>query len=256
MARADHISTLLPALVKVSLLDLHQLAVEPLDVVLVLLHLRLVRQQLGAHRLHLLRFLRKVLLVHCELLGDLRPGLARQDVLELDVPSHARIANRNGPRPRVCDGCASAHEHVHVAPDDGGHVRAQASAVDVDRSKYTNTVGLARRHRVANSHVSTKDYSAPTISSRDRPSGAERSVQLLLLLDEQVLLDDLSSRGRSAPRPPARPRALKTLHPSTLHRSAQRGGAQHTAQSATRCLSDGVPSGVVQDTGVLGCGAP
>mmetsp|Transcript_7425 Transcript_7425/g.17646 ORF Transcript_7425/g.17646 Transcript_7425/m.17646 type:complete len:268 (-) Transcript_7425:290-1093(-) len=77
---------LLPLLLVVKLLlDLAQLLGNALDLVLVLGDLRVRHGELGVHELHLLVALLQRLLIDRELLGYLRPGLAREDRLELDV---------------------------------------------------------------------------------------------------------------------------------------------------------------------------
>mmetsp|Transcript_87719 Transcript_87719/g.246444 ORF Transcript_87719/g.246444 Transcript_87719/m.246444 type:complete len:200 (+) Transcript_87719:206-805(+) len=74
-----------PLLIEILLLDLLELSSEPVDFVLVVADLRLVRLQLGLHCLHLFRFGCQVLLIELELLHDLRSGLLLENPLQLLV---------------------------------------------------------------------------------------------------------------------------------------------------------------------------
>lgn len=62
-----------------------KLAGESLDLVLVLVDLRLVHVELGSHRLHLVGLLLQVLLIHAQLLADLRTWGPSKQALEFDV---------------------------------------------------------------------------------------------------------------------------------------------------------------------------
>ena len=71
----------------------------------------------------------------------------------------------------------------------------------------------------------------------------------------QIILKSVTFTMTTESPPRAPPRgSTRRRSPASAQRSAAARGTRPRA--LMRCLSDGVPSGVVQDTGVFGCGAP